>query len=251
VPVNCAAFPDALLESELFGYLKGSFSGATSNKVGLVEAAHNGTLFLDEVSESSPQVQAKLLRFLEDREYRPLGSVECRHADARIISATNRDLEKLVRNGAFREDLYYRLRVVVLELPALRERMEDLPTLVDSFLKEFARTYSRSAERVTAQALKALSDHTWPGNVRELRNCIESMVVLSSGPELDLSSIPPYVTNPGRFELSNLGNSDLLAKGSHIENWGTLQKSVRISNNLGGARYPNGRRKLQSLMRKP
>lgn len=177
--VNCSAIHENLLESELFGHVKGAFTGASDNYKGLLQAADGGTLFLDEVGDMPPGVQAKLLRALEEREVRPVGSVKSMPFNVRIIAATNRDLEKAVDNGGFREDLYYRLKVISLEIPPLRERREDIPLLANTFLKEFAQTNNRRAIRFSREAMDALVSAEFPGNVRQLRNVVQQVVTLS------------------------------------------------------------------------
>lgn len=193
VTVHCAALPANLLESELFGHERGAFTGAIEQKKGRFELANGGTLFLDEIGEIEPQVQVKLLRILENRTFERVGGVEELHCDARIISATNRDLTKMVTEGAFREDLFYRLDVVNLKMPPLRERREDIPLLAKRFLDEFASDNGKSIHTISESALQALQQYSWPGNIRELRNCMERMVVLSRGEELDLSNIPANI----------------------------------------------------------
>ena len=178
--VNCSAIHDNLLESELFGHVKGAFTGATNDYKGLLQAADGGTLFLDEVGDMPLGVQAKLLRALEEREVRPVGSVRSMPFDVRIIAATNRDLEAAVEQGEFREDLYYRLKVISLELPPLRERREDIPMLANAFLEEFARINNRNARRFSREAMDVLVSADFPGNVRQLRNVVQQVVALSA-----------------------------------------------------------------------
>jgi two-component system, NtrC family, response regulator HupR/HoxA len=179
VAQNCAALPDTLLESELFGHVRGAFTGAHADKKGLFEVAHRGTVFLDEVGETHPGMQVRLLRVLQDGEIRPLGSSETRKVDVRIIAATNRDLRKEVESGRFREDLYYRLRVVELEMPPLRARREDIPSLAHAFLDRSSRRMSRELKGFTNAAMDRLTGYPWPGNVRELENEIERIVALA------------------------------------------------------------------------
>jgi DNA-binding NtrC family response regulator len=177
VTLNCGALPETLLESELFGYERGAFTGALATKAGRIEQADGGTLFLDEVGEMSPKTQVDFLRVVQEREVRRLGGTRPIAVDVRFIAATNKDLEAAVRTGAFREDLYYRLAVVPIALPALRERLEDIPLLVAAFLREFCTRYARAEKYVTPAALQALREYGWPGNVRELRNLVERLVV--------------------------------------------------------------------------
>lgn len=178
VVVNCCGVPESLIESELFGYKKGAFTGATRDRCGLVEAANHGTLFLDEVGELSPQLQAKLLRLLQEKTIRPVGGTVDVPVDVRIIAATNRDLEKMVLEGTFREDLYYRLNVIPIHLPPLRERREDIPLLAQYFLQKYAKQLGKDVRRISAYALDILRSYDFPGNVRELENIIERGVAL-------------------------------------------------------------------------
>jgi two-component system response regulator PilR (NtrC family) len=181
VSVNCGAFPETLLESELFGYVKGAFTGATQNKRGLFEVAHSGTIFLDEIGEMTLAMQVKLLRVLQERQVRPVGSTGEIPIDVRVIAATNRDLESMVAEGSFREDLYYRLSVIPVQVPPLRERPEDVPLLANHFLKKYARAASKNITHIDAESLRALGSYEWPGNVRQLENTIERAVALESG----------------------------------------------------------------------
>ncbi|HET9888657.1 MAG TPA: sigma-54 dependent transcriptional regulator, partial [bacterium] len=179
--INCASLPENLLESELFGHEKGAFTDAASRKRGLLELADGGSLFLDEVGEMALPIQVKLLRVLERMTFRRVGGTHDIQVSVRIISATNRDLTEEVRKGRFREDLYFRLKVVPIHLPPLRERIEDLPSLVQHFLGEFSRTFGKSLREASPEALNAIRDYAWPGNIRELRNCLERAVLLNEG----------------------------------------------------------------------
>lgn len=190
VVVNCAALPESILEAELFGFEKGAFTGATATKEGRIERAEGGTLFLDEVGELSAPVQAKLLRVLQEGELERLGSTKTRKVDFRLVSATNRDLEEMVKERSFREDLYYRLDVIGIHLPALRDRREDIPLLVDHFLRRYAEKNAKRVDGTSREALDALSAWNWPGNVRELENVIERAVVLSRDAVVDLDDLP-------------------------------------------------------------
>jgi len=187
VPVNCGALPENLLESELFGYKRGAFTDAHSDTRGLVEEASSGTLFLDEVGELSPKVQVKLLRFLQEKEVKPLGSTKVVRVDVRIISATNRDLRQAIQDEAFREDLFYRLNIVPILIPPLRERKEDIPLLANHFLRKFTDEYGKQVKAISPLALQRLVGHDWPGNIRELENKIQQCVVVATkdviGPE--------------------------------------------------------------------
>jgi len=190
IAVNCAAIPENLLESELFGHERGAFTGAVQRRLGRVEQAHGGTLFLDEVSEFPLSMQVKLLRFLQEREFQRVGGERTLKADVRIIAATNRDLEAMVREGAFREDLYYRLNVVSLRLPPLRERREDIPLLIDHFIQKFAHENHRTITGLSREARDQLVKYDYPGNVRELENIIERAVVISRGPIMATADLP-------------------------------------------------------------
>ncbi|WP_029520027.1 sigma-54 dependent transcriptional regulator [Persephonella sp. IF05-L8] len=202
VAINCASLPPELLESELFGYKKGAFTGAVSDKKGLIEEANGGTLFLDEIGEMPISLQAKLLRFLENKKIRPLGSLKEVSVDVRIISATNRDLEKEIEKGNFREDLYYRLSTIVIKMPSLKERKEDIPLLVESILQDLKEKYNKDIERISPEFLNYLMNYDYKGNIRELRNILEKAVILSEGKELapvgiekkSINSI--YIDNP-------------------------------------------------------
>ncbi|MBF0108573.1 MAG: sigma 54-interacting transcriptional regulator [Magnetococcales bacterium] len=181
VRVHCASFPDTLLESELFGHVKGAFTGARSDRIGRFEAAHGGTILLDEIGEISPVTQVKLLRVLQEREVERLGENKPRTVDIRIVTATNRDLAAMVRQGRFREDLYYRLNVLPIQAPPLRERLGDVPLLVEVLLEELSQQYGRDGVRFSGEAMAILNDHDWPGNVRELGNVLEYALVHSLG----------------------------------------------------------------------
>ncbi len=194
VSVNCGAFPETLLESELFGYLKGAFTGATANKKGLFEYADTGTIFLDEIAEMSLAMQVKLLRVLQERLVRPVGATEEVPVDVRLIAATNKDLQQRVKEGTFREDLYYRISVIPVELPPLRERREDIPPLALHFLKKFARAMNKPIHKIDGQAMKCLERYDWPGNVRELENAIERAVALEKQHQVTVWMLPERVS---------------------------------------------------------
>jgi len=191
--INCGGFQDQLLESELFGHEKGAFTGATSQKQGLFEVADRGTLFLDEVAEMSPAMQAKLLQVLDSREFRRVGGTRLLRVDVRIVAATNKPMTEEIRAGRFREDLYYRLNVVNILMPPLRERREDIPPLVEHFLRRFA---AAKAKRLSPEALAALTLYAWPGNVRELANIVERLVILSPGEVIGTEELPPNIRTP-------------------------------------------------------
>ncbi len=190
VPVNCAAIPDELLESELFGYVKGAFTGAQQSKIGRVQFADGGTLFLDEIGDMKPNLQAKLLRVLQEREVEQVGGVRPMKVDVRVIAATHQNLEQLVADGQFREDLYYRLAVIPLQAPPLRERRDDIPILVDKFIIQFSRRKSDQSTTVDPLTMRSLQGYAWPGNVRELENLIQRLVILHRGKHVTLKELP-------------------------------------------------------------
>ncbi len=190
VPVNCAAIPEDLLESELFGYTKGAFTGATGTKTGRIQYADNGSLFLDEIGDMKRVLQAKLLRVLQEREFEPVGGLKPVPVNVRVIAATHRNLEELVAEGKFREDLYYRLSVIPVVIPPLRERGEDIPLLVDYFIKNFAKTRKNHLLGFDLTAMQTLSNLTWRGNVRELENLVQHMTILHSGSNVTYADLP-------------------------------------------------------------
>ncbi|MBF0236554.1 MAG: sigma 54-interacting transcriptional regulator [SAR324 cluster bacterium] len=194
IAVNCGAIPDTLLESELFGYKKGAFTGADKDKPGRFALAENGTLFLDEIGEISPALQVRLLRVLQEHCYEPLGATTSVQTEARIIVATNRDLESMVQKGEFRQDLFYRLNVITIELPPLRQRKEDIPALVDHFVKSFNVLQNKTVSGVTDEVLVLLMSHDWPGNIRELENVIERAFVLCSTKWISVEHLPKTLT---------------------------------------------------------
>jgi DNA-binding NtrC family response regulator len=192
VAINCGALPEALLESEIFGHVKGAFTGAGANKKGLFEEAHGGTLFLDEIGEMTSGLQVKLLRALQSGEVRPVGSTQFITVDARVVAATNRDLEPMIRQGLFREDLFYRLNVIPIVLPPLRERREDIPLMAEHFLARFAQRQGRVL-RLTAGATDRLLRYAWPGNVRELENAMERLAILARHETIEPGDLPPHI----------------------------------------------------------
>jgi DNA-binding NtrC family response regulator len=197
VAVNCAAIPETLLESELFGYVRGAFTDAKKDRRGLFQEASGGILFLDEISEVPLNLQAKLLRVLEDKEIRPLGVNQAEKVDTRVLSASNRILDDMVRQGSFRQDLYYRLNVIRIELPPLRERSEDIALLVDHFIGKFSDGARRKVTGVDVEALTALKNYSWPGNIRELEHTIERAVLLGRGPTIGIDDLPPQLAACG------------------------------------------------------
>jgi DNA-binding NtrC family response regulator len=196
IALNCAAFSEGLLENELFGHERGAFTSANEQKRGLFELADGGVLFLDEIGEISLTTQVKLLRVLETKEFLRVGGTTPITVDLAIISATNTNLEEAVRTKALREDLYYRLRVVTIEVPPLRQRSDDIPLLVNAFLEEFNEKHQKKVAGLSAEAMRRLLQYPWPGNVRELRNCLESMVILSHKPTIEVADLPPYLEPP-------------------------------------------------------
>jgi two-component system response regulator HydG len=210
VPLNCAALSETILESELFGYEKGAFTGALQTRKGRFEYAHGGTLFLDEIGDMPSSIQIKLLRVIEYGEVFRVGSNEKIKVNVRLLAATNKDLLPLIKEGRFREDLYYRLNVVTVDMPPLRDRLEDLPLLTQAFLTEFSAHQGKQAPEITPAAMELLYDYSWPGNVRELRNCIESMVVLDKDGKIDVEDVPRYVKQPAQSESgSGVGGVNL------------------------------------------
>jgi len=195
ITINCGAFPETLLESELFGYMKGAFTGANENRRGLFQAAHGGTLFMDEIGNMNQAMQVKLYRVLQEGKVRPLGSTEEIDVDVRVIAATNKDLEKAITTGEFREDLYYRLSVIPLHVPALRDRRDDIPLLARHFLESFRRSMEKSVEAISPEAMRKLESYDWPGNVRELENTIERAVALEGGREISVGVLPDRIAN--------------------------------------------------------
>lgn len=195
IPVNCGAVPEELLESELFGHVRGAFTGAIRDRIGRFSAASDGTLFLDEIGDMSPALQIKLLRVLQEREFEPVGSSKTEQVDVRIVAATNQDLEVLMRDGRFREDLYFRLNVVPIEVPPLRARREDIPLLVEHFLNILRRQHP-DIEGITSVAMKRLEEYQWPGNVRELQSLLERLAILRQGNWIDETDLPAQVGGP-------------------------------------------------------
>jgi len=196
VQVNCAAIPEELIESELFGHEKGSFTGATEKQVGKFEQADKGTIFLDEIGDMSPKTQAKVLRVLQEGEVERLGSARTIKVDVRVIAATNKNLEEEIEKGRFRDDLYFRLAVIPIYVPPLRERPEDIPPLVRHFMEHFSREGNQRQKRITPAALEALQRYRWKGNIRELRNTVERVIIMTGSDTIDVSDLPENVQSP-------------------------------------------------------
>jgi two-component system response regulator PilR (NtrC family) len=219
ITINCGAFPETLLESELFGYMKGAFTGATENRQGLFRAAHGGTLFMDEIGNMSLTMQVKLYRVLQEGKIRPIGSTEESDVDVRIIAATNKDFEKEIAEGRFREDLYYRLSVIPIQLPPLRERREDIPHLARHFLEKFRKVMEKPIEGISPEAMRRLESYDWPGNVRELENTMERAVALETQGEVSLRVLPDKIAgySGGNALASENGNQAFPAEGVDFE----------------------------------
>jgi two-component system, NtrC family, response regulator HydG len=235
LPINCGAIPRDILESELFGHEKGAFTGAIGRKIGKVELASGGTLFLDEISELSPELQVKLLRVLEDRRIMRVGGSEIIEVDFRLIAATNKNLELEVREGRFRNDLYFRLKVVTLEIPPLRERPEDLPLLVRHFLDRFSEEHGRQKLDLSLSALRVLQQAPWHGNVRELKNVLENLVIFGNGSRIEETDLPEELFGPSG---SAAGGQAAPREGSAIRPMAEIEKEAI----LGALRLTNGRR---------
>jgi len=224
VSINCGAFPETLLESELFGYVKGAFTGANQNKRGLFEVADQGTIFLDEIGEMTMTMQVKLLRVLQERCVRPVGGTDEIAIDVRVIAATNRDLDKQVAEGSFREDLYYRLNVIPIVVPPLRERREDVPLLVNHFFKKYAPAAGKNITRVNPPSLQALCAYEWPGNVRQLENAIERAVALETGEELRVEL--PVERAKARAAAAGVGGMTSITEGTVLPDGVDMEKYV-------------------------
>jgi DNA-binding NtrC family response regulator len=236
IAVNCSAFPKDLLESEMFGYKKGAFTGAVSDKKGLFEEANEGSLFLDEISEIHPEVQAKLLRVLEDQSFTKIGDTKPTRTDVRIIAATNRDLLKEAQNETFRSDLYYRISVFRIPVPPLRERKADIPLLVDSFVKDYSEKTNKKIVRISDDFMNKLTDYHWPGNTRELKNIIERAVILNDTNELTVDFLPSEIMHPAD-ELKSMPEYGSLEEieRAHIQKMlsYTQGNKTRAAENLG------------------
>jgi formate hydrogenlyase transcriptional activator len=250
VKLNCAAIPTGLLESELFGHEKGAFTGAVTQKVGRFELAHRGTLFLDEVGDVPPELQPKLLRVLQEQEFERLGSTHTVRVDVRLVAATNHDLGQMVSGGRFRSDLYYRLNVFPVVLPALRERPEDIPRLVRHFTQRFARRMGRRIETIPATVMDALVRYPWPGNIREMQNVIERAAILSPGPSLQ---IPPWDLQPAATQAQTPAAAAVtLADAERVHILGVLRETGWVVGGPNGAAARLGMKRstLQKKMKK-
>src|SRR5271155_3495180 len=215
ISVNCAALPEGLIEAELFGYERGAFTGAVATKEGRIELAHQGTLFLDEIATLTPALQSKLLRVLEDRSLTRLGGKKSMKVDFRLVSATNEDLEDMVRQGRFREDLYYRIHVVPIFVPALRERVEDIPVLADYFVSVYSAANGFPAKHIDDEAMSALKRYAWPGNVRELENALQRLVIMTDGDVITLKDLPADMSQSGPRHSRN--GFRIPASGIHLD----------------------------------
>lgn len=255
IEVNCAAIPEDLIESELFGHEKGAFTGATQKKRGKFDLAHEGTLFLDEVADMSLKAQAKILRILQEKKFERVGGTRMIHVDVRVIAATNKDLEKEMEEGRFRQDLYYRLNVIPLRIAPLRERKEDIPPLVSRFLKEFSRKEGVPEKRITDDALEMLMRHSWPGNVRELKNIVERLVIMVPGDVIRVEDVPLFSRNGyerSAAELESPASDSLRAAKQDFEKQYILKKLREFDGNISktaeaiGLERSNLHRKIRS-----
>jgi two-component system, NtrC family, nitrogen regulation response regulator NtrX len=227
VQVNCAAIPEELIESELFGHEKGSFTGATEKQIGKFEQADRGTIFLDEVGDMSAKTQAKVLRVLQEGEVERLGSARTIKVDVRVIAATNKNLEEEIEKGHFREDLYFRLAVIPIHVPPLRERQDDIALLVRHYMESFSRENNTRPKRVTQAALEALQRHRWKGNIRELRNTVERMIIMTAGDTIDLADLPSVVQSPASASSAGLAAGPLASKFASADNDATKPGTLR------------------------
>jgi len=224
IKLNCAAFPQAMIESELFGYVKGAFTGAMNDFSGMIAAASGSTLFLDEISEMPPELQTRFLRVLQEREYRPLGSTKTLKADFRVVAATNRPVSSALAENRLRADLYYRLNTFQIEIPPLRERKEDIPPLVATFLRRFARELNKGEPEIAPEAFQKLLDYSWPGNVRELQNAMEYAVVLARNEKITVKELPAEVQLPAALQQSERHNNG----GGGVQNLDDLERNAII-----------------------
>ena len=245
VAVNCAALPDNLIEAELFGHVRGAFTGAIHDRPGRFQLAHGGTLFLDEIGDLSPKGQADLLRVLEDGMFRPVGSHKMERGDVRIITASNKDLERQTAKGRFREDLFYRLNIVVINLPPLRDRIEDIPALVESFVRHFCAKHHRRLKKIDKDALAIFQTLPWPGNVRQLRNLIERLVVTVSRNKIEATDLPPALLQNGKSKSGFVITPGMTL--AQVEAELIRQTLIKVTSNRGAAAEKLGisRRTLQ------
>jgi transcriptional regulator with GAF, ATPase, and Fis domain len=262
VVINCAAIPANLLESELFGHEKGAFTGAVKTKRGRLELADQGTLFLDEIGEMPKELQVKILRVLEEQKFQRVGGTEEVEVDNRILAATNRDLKQAVESGAFRDDLYYRLNVFTISIPPLRERKEDIPLLVEHFIKKHRRLFKSSVSEVSGAALHALMEYPWPGNVRELENCIVRGMILCPGANIDIEELPEEIGTGGaekeeeaaidRGKLVSLKKQARLKAQEELEKKFIIDALKQGEGNVlrSAAKVGMDRRQFQNLMKK-
>lgn len=229
VTVNCGAIPESLMESEMFGHKKGSFTGAVADKQGLFEVADGGTLFLDEVGELPASIQVKLLRAIQERVIRRVGSTEDTHVNVRLMAATNRDLEEMVKEGTFRQDLYYRLNVININAPSLRDRKDDIPLLANFFLKKYNERLGKSINGISAEAMEILRKYEYPGNVRELENIIERTVALEAGATILPESLPPFVQTPSGRKMASSEGIEITEDGLDLDKvMGQIEKELII-----------------------
>ena len=261
VEVNCAAIPQELIESELFGHERGAFTGATAMKRGKFDLAHGGTIFLDEIADMSLATQAKVLRVLEGQEFQRVGGTKTLKTDVRVIAASNKNLVDEIKKGAFRQDLFYRLNVIPLEVPPLRERVDDIPRLVHYFLREYSSEYGQKAKTIEDEALALFISYSWPGNVRELRNFIERLIIMVPGPVLTVRDVPPPVSSAledGRQQIGNIVRgplqcSTLREARSEFEREFITQKLKEFGGNVSrtadaiGVERSNLHRKIKAL----
>jgi transcriptional regulator with PAS, ATPase and Fis domain len=231
IKLNCAAFPQAMIESELFGYVKGAFTGAMNDFSGMIAAAAGSTLFLDEISEMPPDLQTRFLRVLQEREYRPLGSTKTLKADFRVIAATNRPISSALAENRLRADLYYRLNTFQIEIPPLRERKEDIPPLVATFLKRFAQELGKPEPEIAPEAFQKLLDYSWPGNVRELQNAIEYAVVLARKEKITVKELPAEVQLPAALQQVERNNNGGVQNLDDLERNAIIQALAQCHGN--------------------
>ncbi|MEJ2183307.1 MAG: sigma-54 dependent transcriptional regulator [Nitrospirota bacterium] len=253
VPINCSTIPEALLESELFGHARGAFTGAVASKSGLLEEAEGGTIFLDEIGDMPPALQAKLLRVLEDQEIRPVGSTKTKKIDIRLITATNKDLWEEVQHGEFREDLFYRVNVISLHLPPLRERKEDIAALAAHYLSRYVRELGREPKELSPEALSALAAYDWPGNVRELQNVLERAVLIAEGPAISKEHLPENVTGRGSF-FDDSVTRELSIEGytrAFIQNYQHLYSEQELAEKLGITRKTLWEKRKKWALKRP